>query len=467
MVFIRVLCALAVLTGSVAGLGGCGQSLFDAHGDRGDDGGGDDGGGDDDGSVPVTCPAGTCIADAAADWNGQQGGADGDWHYFDDRRDRTWKAMTPAPGGMDGEAGSQIRLCRDQPANAACRALPGALFVSTAGTPPDPAIEFTSGSTQVIQLAFHARAESAAHRVHLYRNSREDLLVRAEATPGKTASGMIAVDALPGDRFLIALEPSASPDGGGAVALQLFVIDQRQEFPQTCELAVTFTEALTSDAVADRCRGAQLLSKRVDEISPPVPPTYNTTAAMPKLSGGPFSELGSAADLAAQASTGVTTGYFYESGRVLPKGDELTVQLWVRHDGPVDHYDTSLDASGAWMFSDLDVEEGGGLGLEIYGTASRTLEVRGYAAKNALRTQTTPYPFDGAWHFIRMVFTGGEVSVCLDGIKVMGLTLPAAALVSPYAPMLGKYSAIAPPYGAYFDGGLDDARVFSVALPCE
>ncbi len=67
MVLTRFLCALL----AAAGVAGCGESLFDAHGKRdGGSGPGDDGGGTDgpDADVPDTCPD-ECLGDAAADFD--------------------------------------------------------------------------------------------------------------------------------------------------------------------------------------------------------------------------------------------------------------------------------------------------------------------------------------------------------------------------------------------------------------
>jgi len=66
--------------------------------------------------------------------------------------------------------------------------------------------------------------------VRIYRNSREDVLVTATAMPGVALDREITVDALAGDRFLVALAPEAM--GAGNVAVQLFVNNTGAVFPR-------------------------------------------------------------------------------------------------------------------------------------------------------------------------------------------------------------------------------------------
>jgi concanavalin A-like lectin/glucanase superfamily protein len=81
-------------------------------------------------------------------------------------------------------------------------------------------------------------------------------------------------------------------------------------------------------------------------------------------------------------------------------------------------------------------------------------------------SQTMDYATDGAWRFVRMVSSNGVVSVCVNGSKVLSLPAPAGRLATSYEPHLGKNADWAP-YGAYFDGGIDDVRVLASALPCQ
>ena len=83
-----VLIRRSVVLGAVL-LAGCSESLFGVH-----DG---DGGA---GSAP-TC-TGSCIADAAVDFDGTLGGAGGHWRYLEDTRDRMWTRMNADSTGMTG-----------------------------------------------------------------------------------------------------------------------------------------------------------------------------------------------------------------------------------------------------------------------------------------------------------------------------------------------------------------------------
>src|SRR5690606_31269169 len=103
----------------------------------------------------------------------------------------------------------------------ACGELRGALLVDSSGASPDPAIEYESPDARVIQLALRAHVTGGPHRVRLYRNSREDVLFTAAAAPGAAVAHTITLDALPGDRFLVAIEPG--DPAGGTAAVHLFV----------------------------------------------------------------------------------------------------------------------------------------------------------------------------------------------------------------------------------------------------
>src|SRR5262245_15536716 len=87
MVLTRACALLALLAAA------CGQSLFDANGNV--DGGGGDG------PAAIACPA-PCLGDAAADFDGTPEGAGARWRYLDDRRDRSWAAMSPSGSGLAG-----------------------------------------------------------------------------------------------------------------------------------------------------------------------------------------------------------------------------------------------------------------------------------------------------------------------------------------------------------------------------
>ncbi|HEV7555144.1 MAG TPA: hypothetical protein VGO00_06820, partial [Kofleriaceae bacterium] len=195
MVLGRVLLIAVVTTG-------CSQSLFDSHGTTGSGSSGDDA------AVPATCQA-PCVGDAAADFDGTAAGTTGNWRYLDDHRDRTWTAMTPAADAMTGaDPANAITTCTAQPDAPVCQLLPGALLVSSSGStsPADPAVELTVATAQVVQVSVLARVPDGEppQQIRLYRNSREDVLFTGIAAPGSTLENAITLDALAGDRFLVA-----------------------------------------------------------------------------------------------------------------------------------------------------------------------------------------------------------------------------------------------------------------------
>ena len=410
---------------------GCSQSLFDNNGPRADAGGAD-------AAVPLTCPT-PCLGDAAADF---PGGAP--WRYLEDHRDRTWSAMTAGATTATGaDPANAITTCAASPTAAGCGALPGALLVSSAGatSAADPALEFTQATNEVIQLSarVHVPTGAANQLVRLYRNSREDVLFSGVAAAGVTLEQAIVVDALAGDRFLLALAPAGI--GAAEVAVHLFVNPSGEAFPARCQIATSFSAA-TGNTVANACGDA--LTHR----------DYDTGEMPPTLGAGPFAEHGMAADLVANK--------YYQASAPLVHADDFTVQLWVKHDAFVPNYD-------AWAFSDLDLNTRGGLGIVIFDNNGPKIEITTCVdcTGNPLIFEgaVSPYPADNAWHFVRVVNTGGQVTLCLDGERKVSFATPAAGLTTAFAPRLGR-NVVWTPSGAFYDGGIDDVRVLSTALPC-
>jgi len=419
----------------LAVLAGCSQSLFDANG-PGAGGGGD-------GSVtPATCPA-PCVADAAADFDGSPGGAGGRWRYLDDHRDRTWKAMAASATAMTGEdPANHISTCAKNPSSEACRALPGALLVSSSGATSmaDPAIELTSATSQVIQLSVRARSASGdPQQIRIYRNSREDELYTGTAMAGTTLEQALTLDAIAGDRFLVAVAPIAG--GATDVALHVFVNTTGASFPSTCQVALPFSAA-AGNTVDNLC-GADYTHT-----------VFSGGDTPPTLTAGPYPELGKGTDL-------ISDNYFASTGSLNRSGD-TTVQFWVKLRSFVDVYD-------AWLFSDLNLDDGakGGLGIAILNRTPRQLDVETCTNGTTLTfaNAQTPYPPDESWQFVRVVHTGGNVQICLNGKRQTSFAAPAGSLQSTYPPYLGK-NVRWTPSGAFFDGVLDDVRVISGALPC-
>jgi hypothetical protein len=73
---------------------------------------------------------------------------------------------------------------------------------------------------------------------------------------------------------------------------------------------------------------------------------------------------------------------------------------------------------------------------------------------------------NGGWRFVRVVHSGGMVTLCVDGARASSFDRAANALVSTFPPYVGK-NVVWTPAGSYYDGAIDDIRVFSGALPCD
>ncbi len=422
----------------------CSRSLFSNGGDTTGDGDAGDDSDRGDATVSATCPA-PCIADASRDFDGTPDGSNGRWRYVEDRRDRTW---TPMMADTDGFAGAdplnRISTCARRPTAAGCVDLPGALLVSAAGATAaaDPAIEFTMPSAPtgtVIQLVLRVRSP-ANQTIRLYRNSREDVLFTGTAAANTTLDRSLVVDALPEDRFLLAVAPSGS--GVADVAVQMFASESGDPFPKTCQLALRFDQAM-GNTVPNPCGPA---ATHVD---------YTTSAASPPvLVAGPFPQLGMAADL--------PNDRLYQGGAVLQRPGDFTIQMWVQSD--------VVDATyGGWAFSDFDLNNGGGIGLVIYDDAGVTKgEIGTCTSPQPLMFETSAanWPADHQWHFARIAYTAGAASLCLDGRKVASFAAAPGTLQSTFVPYLGR-NVIWTPAFAMFDGKIDDVRVFSFALPCE
>ncbi|HEX4416377.1 MAG TPA: LamG-like jellyroll fold domain-containing protein, partial [Kofleriaceae bacterium] len=259
----------------------------------------------------------------------------------------------------------------------------------------------------------------------------------------------VTFDALAGDRFLVAVAPTAA--GQADVALQIFVSPTGATFPSACQFALTFEPAtVTGNTVEDQCNGTFTHS------------LFDGGKDTPPVAGdAPFPELGKATDLGLDA-------YFTGSGTIDARAD-FTVQFWVKWRG----FDKD-DIENAWLFSDLDLDVGGkggggGLGLAITNpqlTPAQKLDITTCTNAEPLTfLDTTTDITANQWTFIRMVQTGGSVYLCLDGARKGTLPVAAPLLTSTYPPYLGR-NAVWTPSGAFFNGEFDDFRVLTGALPC-
>lgn len=421
---------------------GCRQSLFDAHGETKDAAHGD-------APAGATCPA-PCLGDSGGDFDGTANGKTGRWRYLDDHRDRTWAPMTAMDNGFVGaDPANAIKPCAGSSDSEACQALPGALLISTAGftTPADPAIEFTADANKTIelQLSVYIPTGGFGQTVRIYRNSREDVLFTGTAHAAATLTQKISLDALEGDRFLVAIAPPAlgQPD----IGVQLFVAGANATFPTECQLAVPFwgLSGLTTDNV---CNGSKLTAMHDSTAG----------AAAPVLGAAPYPELGQAANIAQHN--------FYSAAAILDRPGDVTVDLWLKH--------TMLVATDdrAWVYSETNnaSDAGGGINVYVYSNQGK-LKLVGETIKTGLGMvipipAEADYPADQKWHFVRVVHkVDGAIKLCLDGIYKDMVT--AAGTLKAFTPPYIGQDAYYPTDPAAFIGSVDDIRVLNTALPCD
>ena len=420
MVLVRVLALVALLAG-------CRQSLFEAGG----------GGTQPDAALASTCPS-PCVADLGGDFGKGQSA----WRYLEDHRNRAWTAMTAAGDHAVGaDPANTLTSCALHDA-AACSMLPGAMLASSSGSAAsaDPAAELTFATNQVVQLDLGAYvATGASQTIRLYRNSREDVLFTTIADAGAVVTHSLTIDALAGDRLLVAVAPTGA--GATDVGIQLFVSAAPASFPSTCQLALEFASD-TGTTIHNSC-GVELSS--VDDA------TGAPTAGM--VTGGPFAEQGRAGLLAAND--------YYQSAGNLDRMSDTTTQLWIKQTA-------NVAGNPAWFISDLDLDNGGGLGIDVAQPAMGGSLIEALTCVTAtpldIEGVSGSYPEDHAWHFVRVVSSGGQLALCLDGQKVQ--SKPFGPLKTTYPPYIGK-NVIWTPAGAFVDGAVDDVRVITGALPCD
>jgi concanavalin A-like lectin/glucanase superfamily protein len=427
-----VLTRRSVVLGAIA-LAGCSESLFGAH----------HGGRPDAAGPPGACTA-PCVADAGAEFDGTAGGMRGHWRYLDDDRSpqKTWTVMAVGNGEMIGDGSNRITSCAMHPDAAACGMLPGALLVSSTGatSASDPAIEFKAPTGQVLRLGLHAFLPAGDDQtIRLYRNSREDVLFTGIASAGAPVADEITVDALPGDRFLVAVAPTGN--GATGVGIQLFITDAEKAFPSTCQLALRFDEAPSGNSVTDALCAQTALSHLA------------STGTLTPLTLGPapFSLLGSSGSVPA-------TTYLHDfERRSLDYSQDVTVQLWI-------NLVSFVSAGPASVFSDLDAA-GAGLQLAIVPGAANTVVATTRTTASTLVQASGSYPPLGAWHFLRAVRTATNLRVCVDGAQAASMDATPVMAAAQHMPDLGKDLPL-PANQASLDGSIDDVRVITGALPC-
>ena len=424
----------------VAALTGCKQSLFDSHGGDDDDGPGGDG------SIASTCPT-PCLGDGGGAFDGTAMGSDGHWRYLEDHKDRTWSAMTASGDTFVGQStGNQITSCAKHDAQI-CEWLPGALLFSTAGdATPESAVEWVAPSARVVQLQLGVRIPDGAptQTVRLYRGSREDALFTALADPGVTVQQTITLDVLSGERIYVTLDGGPVENAG----IQLFVVGDMATFPSTCQVAMAF-EAANGNTVDNLC-GTDFTYHAYNSTSGEI------TDFPPTLGSNVYAEEGMAAQ--------IPVDRFYSAASPLDRTGDFTIQYWMKFAGVVD------DVTGGWSFTDLDLDNTGGVGMVLFTDTNNRLAFDVQSCTVA--TQTTietndlvvQYPEDVAWHFVRVAKKGMDLAICIDGTKV-GNKAFTNNLASGFAPYIGK-NVVWTPSEPSFNGTIDDLRVVTQALPC-
>lgn len=430
---LRILVAVLALTG-------CKQSLFDSHGGDDDDHPGGDG------SIASSCPT-PCLGDGGDAFDGSPMGSDGHWRYLEDHKDRTWAAMTASGDTFVGATtGNQITSCakHDSPV---CETLPGALLFSSAGdSTPVAAVEWVAPSARVVQLQLGVRIPDGAptQTVRLYRGSREDALFTALADPGVTVQQSITLDVLMGERIYVTLDGGAVQNAG----VQLFVVGDMATFPSTCQVALGF-EAATGNTVDNLC-GTDFTFHAYNSTSGDI------TDTAPTLGSNVYAEEGMAAQ--------IPVDRFYSAASPLDRTGDFTIQYWMKFAGVVDAF------TGGWSFSDLDLDNTGGIGMVLFTDNNSHLAFDVQSC--TVVTQTTlefnelvvSYPEDTQWHFVRVVKKGTDLAVCLDGTKI-GNKAFSNNLATGFAPYIGK-NVVWTPSEPSFSGTIDDLRVVTQALPC-
>lgn len=424
-------------------LAGCSESLFGARpATDGDAGAGSDAG--DAGEIaPGACTA-PCVADAAAEFDGSPGGIGSHWRYLDDSRSpqRTWSPMTASGGEMSGAGQNHITSCGQHPDRAACKTLPSALLVSSTGvtSPTDPAIELTAFSGQVLKLALHAYLPAGGDQtIWLYRNSREDTLFKAIATAGTPLDHEITLDALPGDRFLVAVAPIG--DGAADVGVELFATAASQPLPSSCQLALRF-DTVVANSTSDLICGRRVFTH------------LDTTGKQTALvqTTAPYIEL-----ISAISNPAGTYLHDFDGSSPLDYSHDVTVQLWT-------NLRSFVAGGAASVFSDLSA--GAGLAISILPGSPATISATTRTTTSSLVEATAQVTSASTWHFIRVVRTADHLQLCIDGGAPVSMDAALVMVPATLPPDLGK-DLEAPSASASLDGELDDVRVISGALPCE
>jgi hypothetical protein len=439
------------------------------------DGGSRDGGGSRDagmlrdGETPPDAGGGTCTApcvgDIAADFSMTQPSGSLGWQYLADDRDPPGLGFDPMVAGtfedLSGWIGESappaIASCAGS-SSARCAGMSDRVLAVPAapdGT-GDAVFSFTATRTETMQFAMtarHADGASSAELVELFvtRNGRHDIAFASSFLPTAAAQDFAgAIDVVQGDRvfFEIRTDPGAA---AAAVPIGLAGrVSRLLEGPgsdlENCLFAATFDGGLT-----DACGGATL----VDENDGSGP--------------GMTSVVAGAAPWLGDARMFAEGGYIASTGSPIDYSGDFTIQFWMQFPEPGSFAMTA--------FSDRTSEAPGGIIVmpeEMSGSDAPMFVGTIYAARpgcddgmgNCFAYFRANRPTDSAWHFYRVVRSTADnrLRLCIDGREVGGTMVPGEIdLTSTYPPHIGRNVVFNP---AYFIGGMDDVRIFKLALPC-
>lgn len=464
----------AAIAAAVLALGGC--SFIDDFGMfTVGDGGARDGGSRDagmlrDGETPPDAGGGACTApcvgDIAADFSMTQPSGTLGWQYLADDRDPPGVAFDPMVAGtwqdVNGWIGEDapplIGTCAGS-ASAHCMGMSDrVLAVPSAPTGTGDAVfSYTATRTETMQFAMtarHADGAASAELVQLFvsRNSRHDIAFASSFLPTASPQDFSgAIDLVEGDRvfFEIRTDPGAAEAAApiGLAGRVSRLLEGPGSDLENCLFAANFNGGLT-----DACGGATLADEN-DGIGP-----------------GMTSVIASAAPWLGDARMFVEGSYIASTGAPIDYSGDFTIQFWMQFPEPGSFAmtvfsDRTSEAPGGIIVSPEEME--GGNAPMFVGTIYAATPGCDDGMGSCFAFFRANRPTDSAWHFYRVVRSTADnrLRLCIDGREVGGTMVPGDIdLTSTYPPHIGRNVVFNP---AYFIGGIDDVRIFKLALPCE
>lgn len=484
MALIRGLASLVLapsLASLVFGAAGCSQSLFGDPGD-GDrdarpgnpDGGLFDGGGPgvpdaDPGPPPTGCPA-PCVADAVRDFSTEQGGTNSLWLYAEDTREQyatSWSEMK-----IENRNGLQVWAGGALPAPAIVHCPSSDGYEGCSGV-EDKLLFETHPGGNLPTLVWIPNVPMAT----TYRMSG-DWSVSPDA-PADAPMTLLVVrgslfDSGLDERFTTRTLPTTFDFDMDVLPGDFVRLVAITTHTETVPLAVSFYVSGPRDT------GACQAATRFDGDDPAVFPdlcgpesfkdNFDETDTCEFPSGGCPATAADATPTGVSGSARkfVTGSSLVYQGEPNDYDGDWTVQFWAYLDGG----EVSSDEA---LLSDQDCAAERGIGVHrVHLGSSASSEIRFEALFehptldrcNIGPTGITTSVLEDEWHFYRLARSTARasLSLCIDGLYVSEVGIPADADISPPGPMwLGRNATRAP---ARFRGKLADLRVFDRALPC-